>query len=88
MGFGDVKLLGMVGGMVGWKLAVAIFFVAPFFGLFMGIPLLLMKKKHLIPYGPFLSLATLVCIILQDYFLGLINSYVQLFTVLFTGFHS
>lgn len=88
MGFGDVKLMGMVGGIVGWKLAVAIFFVAPFFGLFMGIPVLFMKKKHLIPYGPFLSLATLVCILLQDYFLGLINSYVQLFTVLFSGFHS
>lgn len=88
MGFGDVKLMGMVGGMVGWKLAVAIFFVAPFFGLFMGIPVLLMKKKHLIPYGPFLSLATLVCILLQDYFLGLMNSYVQLFTVVFTGFRS
>ena len=88
MGFGDVKLMGMVGGMVGWKLAVAIFFVAPFFGLFMGIPALIMKKKHLIPYGPFLSLATLVCILLQDYFIGFINSYIQLFTVLFTGFHS
>ncbi|UJS22504.1 MAG: prepilin peptidase [Candidatus Brocadia sp.] len=88
MGFGDVKLMGMVGGMVGWKLAVAIFFVAPFFGLLMGIPVLLLKKKHLIPYGPFLSLATLLCILLQDYFLGLMNSYVQLFTVLFTGFHS
>ncbi|MCF6156054.1 MAG: prepilin peptidase [Candidatus Brocadia sp.] len=88
MGFGDVKLMGMVGGIVGWKLAVAIFFVAPFFGLFMGIPALLFKKTHLIPYGPFLSLATLVCIFFQDYFLGIINVYIQLLTVIFTGFHS
>ena len=88
MGFGDVKLMGMVGGIVGWKLAVAIFFVAPFFGLLMGIPVLILKKTHLIPYGPFLSLATLVCILLQDYFIGLINVYIQLFVVLFTGFHS
>ena len=88
MGLGDVKLMGMVGGIVGWKLAVAIFFVAPFFGLLMGIPVLLLKKKHLIPYGPFLSLATLVCILLQDYFIGITNSYVQLFVVLFGGFHS
>lgn len=87
MGFGDVKLMGMIGGIVGWKLAVAIFFVAPFFGLFMGIPALLWKKTHVIPYGPFLSLAALVCIFLQDYFLGLMNVYVQLFVVLFTGFH-
>ncbi|HQU31811.1 MAG TPA: prepilin peptidase [Candidatus Brocadia sapporoensis] len=88
MGFGDVKLMGMVGGMVGWKLAVAIFFVAPFFGLFMGIPVLLMKKTHLIPYGPFLSLATLVCIFFQDYFLRIVDLYFQVFTVLFTGFHT
>lgn len=86
MGFGDVKLMGMIGGVTGWKLAVSIFFVAPFFGLLMAIPVLLFKKRHLIPYGPFLSLATLVCILMQDYFIGLVNVYVQLFVVLFSGF--
>jgi leader peptidase (prepilin peptidase) / N-methyltransferase len=88
MGFGDVKLMGMIGGIVGWKLSVAIFFVAPFFGLLMAIPVLIVKKRHLIPYGPFLSVATLVCILNQDYFIRLINMYVQVFSVLFTGFHS
>ena len=88
MGFGDVKLMGMIGGVTGWKLAVSIFFVAPFFGLLMAIPVLLFKKRHLIPYGPFLSLAALVCILMQDYFIGLVNVYVQLFVVLFYGFHS
>ncbi len=88
MGFGDVKLMGMIGGITGWKLAVSVFFVAPFFGLLMAIPVLLFKKSHLIPYGPFLSLATLVCILMQDYFIGLVNVYVQLFVVLFSGFHS
>lgn len=88
MGFGDVKLMGLIGGFVGWKLAVATFFVAPFLGLLMGIPTLILKKTHLIPYGPFLSLGALVCIFLQDYFIGLVNVYIQLFVVLFTGFHS
>ena len=88
MGFGDAKLMCMVGGFVGWKLAVAIFFVAPFFGLLMAIPVLVFKKSKLIPYGPFLSIATLICIFMQDYFIGLINLYVQFFTVIFTGFHS
>ncbi len=83
MGFGDVKLMGMIGGFVGWKLAVAIFFVAPFFGLLMSIPVLLFKKSRTIPYGPFLSLATLVCILMQDYFIGYINTYIQLFTMVF-----
>jgi len=35
-----------------------------------------------------LSLAALVCILMQDYFIGLVNVYVQLFVVLFSGFHS
>lgn len=87
MGFGDVKLMGMIGGFVGWKLVVAIFFVAPFFGLLMSIPVLLLKKSHMIPYGPFLSLAALLCILMQDYFIGYINVYIHIFTVLFVGFN-
>ncbi|MDR4509709.1 MAG: prepilin peptidase [Candidatus Brocadiaceae bacterium] len=86
MGLGDVKLMGMIGGILGWKLALSIFFVAPFFGLFMAIPQLLFKKGHVIPYGPFLSLAAFVCIILQDRFIEIANVYLQLFAVLFKGF--
>ena len=87
MGFGDVKLMAMIGGIVGWKLALAIFFVAPFFGLLMAVPVLILKKSRMIPYGPFLSFATLVCIILQDYFIGIVNLYIQFFIVIFTGFN-
>lgn len=88
MGFGDVKLMSMIGAIVGWKLAVAVFFVAPFFGLMMAIPVLLFKKSHLIPYGPFLSAAALVCICFQDYFISQINLYILVFSVLFNGFPS
>lgn len=60
MGFGDVKLMALVGGFVGWQVAAIAFFVAPFFGLLMGIPNLIRKGSHVIPYGPFLSIATLI----------------------------
>lgn len=59
MGGGDVKLLAMIGSFIGWKLAVLTFFLAPFFGALVGIYVLVCKKSHLIPYGPFLSLAAL-----------------------------
>lgn len=79
MGYGDVKLMCMIGGFVGWKLSVTTFFVAPFFSLLMAVPVLIFKKSHLIPYGPFLSLAALVCILLQDYFIKWINLYIGIF---------
>lgn len=59
MGGGDVKLLAMIGAFLGWKLALVTFFLAPFFGLTVGVVNLVVKKDHTIPYGPFLSLAAL-----------------------------
>lgn len=79
MGFGDVKLMGMVGGIIGWKLGIVAFFVAPFFGLFMGIPVLILKRANIIPYAPFLSLASLICIYFQDFFISSINLYIDLY---------
>ena len=56
MGGGDVKLLAMAGSILGWKLVVLTFFVAPFLALIPGLAVLLFKRSHVIPYGPFLSL--------------------------------
>ena len=61
MGGGDVKLLAMIGAFLGWKAAILTFFLAPFFGAIIGIVNLIRKKEHTIPYGPFLSLAAVVC---------------------------
>ena len=60
MGGGDVKLLAMIGAFMGWKLALLTFFLAPFFGLVIGVFNILTKKDHTIPYGPFLSIAALI----------------------------
>jgi len=57
IGGGDVKLLAMIGSFMGWKLTILTFFIAPFLGAIVGIYVLIFKKSHLIPYGPFLSLA-------------------------------
>jgi len=60
MGGGDVKLLAMVGSFLGWKLTVLAFFIAPVFGSIVGIFLKFKKGSDIIPYGPHLSLGTLV----------------------------
>jgi leader peptidase (prepilin peptidase)/N-methyltransferase len=65
MGIGDAKLMAMFGAFFGWKAAVISFFIAPFVGLLYGIPLLLMDDEHVMPYGPFLSIAGLLTIIFR-----------------------
>ena len=66
MGGGDVKLLAMIGAFLGWQRALMTFFLAPFFGAAIGIYMLVTKKDHTIPYGPFLALAALISIFWAD----------------------
>lgn len=60
MGGGDIKLLAMIGAFLGFKKTLLTFFIAPFLGSIVGIYLLVRKKSHLIPYGPFLSIAAFI----------------------------
>jgi leader peptidase (prepilin peptidase)/N-methyltransferase len=66
MGYGDAKLLAMVGAFLGWRAVAFTFFVAPFFGLALVVPLLVARRRKVIgveiPYGPFLVAAALVYI--------------------------
>lgn len=66
MGGGDVKLLAMIGAFLGWEKAILTFFIAPFLGIIIGIYNLAAKKDHTIPYGPFLSLASLIALFFAD----------------------
>ncbi|MFC1624067.1 prepilin peptidase, partial [Candidatus Omnitrophota bacterium] len=63
MGGGDVKLMAMLGAFLGWKMALLIFFLAPFFGTPAGIYLKFGKKCDIIPYGPYIATATFVVMI-------------------------
>jgi leader peptidase (prepilin peptidase)/N-methyltransferase len=73
MGGGDVKLMMMIGSFLGWRLALATFFIAPFLGAIVGIYVLIYKKSHLIPYGPFLSIGALISL----YYSGKITPYID-----------
>ena len=63
MGGGDVKLMAMIGSFLGWKLVLLTFFLAPFFGAIVGIIVKIKEKREVIPYGPYLSIATIVAIL-------------------------
>ncbi len=60
MGWGDVKLLAMAGAFLGWQLAVAAFFIAPFFGAAVGVVKILRRQDTAIAYGPFLAIGIVI----------------------------
>lgn len=72
MGGGDVKLLAMIGAFLGWQKVILTFFLAPFFGVVIGVINLLSKKDHTIPYGPFLSLAAFLSVFWANRIISLI----------------
>lgn len=56
MGYGDLKLLSMIGIFLGWVSALLVLFIASFVGLIYG----LITKKEKLYFGPFLGIGTFV----------------------------
>lgn len=63
MGFGDVTLMAMAGAFLGWQPTVVAFFLAPACALVAVILTALIRRDQYIPYGPYLSLGTLLTIL-------------------------
>lgn len=60
MGYGDFKLLAMLGAWLGWQLLPVIIFCSAAVGAVIGITLQLsgrLERGHPLPYGPFLAIA-------------------------------
>lgn len=58
LGLGDVDFMGVVGVFLGVKAVIFVFFLAPFFALLYSVVAMVFKRSHLIPYLPYLSLAS------------------------------
>lgn len=65
MGGGDIKLMFVIGMALDFPLAIISIFLASIIGLPIAIILLKMKSTHEIPFGPFLSAATLILFFLN-----------------------
>lgn len=63
MGFGDVTLMAMIGSYVGWQACLPILGVSAFVALLVSVPMALLKRDNALPYGPYLSIATVVVIL-------------------------
>lgn len=63
MGFGDVVLMAMIGSFIGWQPVLMVFFIAPACALLVIATAWVVRRPREIPYGPYLSVATLVVIL-------------------------
>ena len=78
MGFGDVKMLAMIGAFLGWKQVLVVLFLASLAGATIGLTLAALRVRSLaskLPFGTFLALgayvASLVGERLMTWYLGL-----------------
>lgn len=65
MGYGDFKLLALLGAWLGWQYIVPIILISSVVGSIIGITLLLtraLKRDMPIPFGPYLALAGMICL--------------------------
>ena len=63
MGLGDVKLLAMIGGLLGWQATLFSLFAGAIVGSVYGLGAMLARRRHLdleIPFGPFLAFGALL----------------------------
>lgn len=63
MGFGDVKLMGALGLLLGWKGILMVSVLSFLIAAIISLPILIIKRKNdYIPFGPFIVIATFVVI--------------------------
>ena len=68
MGGGDIKLLAMIGAIIGWKGILFTVFIASAVGTLAGLLMMLSTKSNMkmaVPFGPFLSIGAIIYIFFE-----------------------
>jgi leader peptidase (prepilin peptidase) / N-methyltransferase len=79
MGFGDVKMLAMIGAFLGWKLMLLTLVLSSFLGSAIGLAMIAAKKgdmKYALPFGTFLAVGAIVASVAGD---PLVNWYASFY---------
>jgi leader peptidase (prepilin peptidase)/N-methyltransferase len=69
MGMGDVKMLAMIGGFLGWRAVVLTLVLASFTGAVLGLAIMAWRKgdlRYALPFGTFLAIAAFVAMVAGD----------------------
>lgn len=77
MGGGDIKLMFLIGMTLNWEGALISLFLASFIALPISLIILAIKKDHVIPFGPFLSIATIILFLTKFDITNLMNVLVK-----------
>ena len=80
MGFGDVKLIFLLGVILGWPKLLGAFFIAIVLGASIGIVVRLVSRFLAVPFGPFLVAGTLAMLLFTPEVVCLFNWYLSLIT--------
>jgi leader peptidase (prepilin peptidase) / N-methyltransferase len=62
MGFGDVKMLAMIGAFLGWKLMLLTLVLSSFIGSIVGVTMIVLQRgdmKYALPFGTFLAIGAI-----------------------------
>ena len=71
MGFGDVKLAGMIGAFLGWERLIVAVVVAIFAGAVLGVLQLLIFKENRLKFGPYLAIGAVLALFFGPQLVGL-----------------
>ncbi|MEW5009729.1 MAG: A24 family peptidase, partial [Cycloclasticus sp.] len=66
MGYGDFKLLAIIGALLGWQMLPLVIMLSAFAGAIIGISLIVFKgrsKNNALPFGPYLSIAGFIALL-------------------------
>ena len=73
LGGGDIKLMFLVGLVIGYSMAICNIFFATFIAFPIALYLLIAKKDNIIPFGPFLSMSAIILYVSRINFTDVIN---------------
>ena len=74
MGGGDIKLLFVIGMVLGFPKALFSIFIGSIVGLPIAFIILMKNKDHVIPFGPLLGIGSLIMLFTQFNVINFINS--------------
>lgn len=63
MGGGDIKMMVYVAFILGWQLSIIVIFIAAFLALPISIINMYKKNEHMLPFGPYLAISSLILLL-------------------------